>query len=49
MTVSWPKVTRGQRSPALEQGAVGQEKPCRSPERIEAPFIRRRRVGAEQV
>lgn len=49
MTVSWPEVTRGQRLPALEHGAVRQENVCRSAERIESPFVIRRRVGGEQV
>ena len=49
MTASWTKVTRGQRFPALEQGAEGQKKVCRSAERIKAPFIIRCRVGGEQI
>lgn len=49
MTLNWTEVTRSQRSPALEQGAKGQKQVCRSAERIEAPFIRRRCVRGEQV
>lgn len=49
MTSSWTEVTRGQRSPALEQGAERQKKIGRSAERIKSPLIRRRRVGGEQV
>lgn len=49
MALNWTEVTRGQRLPALEQGAKGQKQVCRSAERIEAPFIRRRRVRGEQV
>lgn len=49
MSLNRTEVTSGQRLPALEQGAKGQKQPCRSAERIEAPFIRRRRVRGEQV